>query len=499
MSGQLFELRPVQVKALDMIKGSIKSGHRRPQLQLPTGSGKTIIAAHGVSGALAKGNRASFVVPLLSLIDQTVERFIENGIAMEKIGVVQADHPLRRPDAPVQICSVQTLGKREFPKTDVVFVDESHLQYKAIYDWMDEDPKKIFVGLSATPWAVGMANHWDELLIPATIKELIASGDLCKFRAFAPTRPDLSDVKVTAGEYQVDQLSDKMSESGLVADVVQTWLEKAEGRPTLCFAVDRAHAAKLHDEFAEVGIQSAYVDAFTSREERAAVKTLFHKGDVKVVCSVGTMVAGIDWDVRCISFCRPTKSPILYVQAMGRGLRNAPGKDHLLILDHSNATLELGLPTDIHYGALLSGKKSKSESATKKKPLPSPRECPECKQIVAATERHCPCGHEFKYFVSQIVARDGELEEVDAAKSARKTNAELGSAEKSSFYAQLKWHALTKGYKDGWAANKYKQRLGVWPNAYRFVAPEQPTLATLGWIRAQKIAFIKGQQKRERA
>ena len=490
MTGQLFELRPVQVKALDMIKGSIKSGHRRPQLQLPTGSGKTIIAAHGVSGALAKGNRASFVVPLLSLIDQTVERFVENGIAMDKIGVVQADHPLRRPDAPVQICSVQTLAKREFPKTDVVFVDESHLQYGAIYEWMDEDPKKIFVGLSATPWAVGMGLHWDELLIPATIKELIASGDLCKFRAFAPSRPDLSGVAVTAGEYQIDQLSDKMSEAVLVADVVQTWLEKAEGRPTLCFAVDRAHAAKLHDEFAEVGVQSAYVDAFTSREERAAVKTLFHKGDVKVVCSVGTMVAGIDWDVRCISFCRPTKSPILYVQAMGRGLRNAPGKDHLLILDHSNATLELGLPTDIHYDSLLGGKKAKGGGDAKKKPLPSPRECPECKCIVAATERHCPCGHEFKYFISKIIARDGELEEVDAEKAAKKLNREMGADEKERFYGELKWYGSVKGFKPGWAAVQYQKRIGVWPRAYENATPVKPGLETMAWIRKGIAAWV---------
>ena len=109
MSGALFELKPVQVKALDMIKGSLRSGKRRPQLQAPTGSGKTVIGAHAVTGALEKGNPVAFTVPLLSLIDQTVARFVENGIVLDQIGVIQADHPLRRPQAPVQICSVETL------------------------------------------------------------------------------------------------------------------------------------------------------------------------------------------------------------------------------------------------------------------------------------------------------------------------------------------------------------------------------------------------------
>jgi superfamily II DNA or RNA helicase len=489
----LFPLRPVQVKALEMIKGSLRAGKRRPQLQLPTGSGKTIIAAHAMSGALDKGNRAAFVVPLLNLIDQTVERFVENGISLDKIGVVQADHPLKRPHAPIQVCSIQTLAKREFPLVEFVVIDESHICHKTTYEWMAEDEKKIFIGLSATPWAKGMAEHWQELLIPATIGDLIKAGDLCGYRAFAPTKPDLSDIKVTAGDYQVGQLSERMSEKVITADVVKTWLEKAEGRPTLLFAVDRAHAATLHDQFAAIGVQSAYVDAFTDREERAAVKKLFHKGEIKIVCSVGTMIAGIDWDVRCISFCRPTKSPILYVQAMGRGLRTAPGKDHLLILDHAGATLSLGLPADIHFDELQSGKRETGGGEAPKKKLPSPRECPECKEIVAATERHCRCGHVFK-FASRVTAAEGELEEVGSSKQAN-ANKHWTWEAKESFFGQLKWHAEVKGYKPGWAWHKYEDRFGVLPTAHRDAAPREPTYATLAWIWSTQIAWAKRQPK----
>jgi superfamily II DNA or RNA helicase len=69
---RLFPLWPEQAKALEMLKGSLRAGKRRPQLQAPTGSGKTVISAHAMTGAISKGNRAAFTVPLLSLIDQTV-------------------------------------------------------------------------------------------------------------------------------------------------------------------------------------------------------------------------------------------------------------------------------------------------------------------------------------------------------------------------------------------------------------------------------------------
>lgn len=456
-----------------------------------------MIGAHAIRSALAKGNRSAFTVPLLGLIDQTVERFVECGIRLDQIGVVQAEHPLRRPHAPVQICSVQTLAKREFPMVDCVFVDESHLQYATIYEWMDARPELVFVGFSATPWAKGMSDHYDALVVPATIKQMIDEGRLCRFRALAAGLPDVSKVKVEAGDYQVGALSKVMSQKSIVADVVSTWLAKAENRPTLLFAVDRAHAAKLHDEFADIGVASAYIDANTTREDREAVKTLFHRGDIKVVCSVETMIAGIDWDVRCISFCRPTKSPILLTQAFGRGLRTADGKDHLLFLDHSGSTLDLGLPTEIHYAALLGGKKSSGGGEAQKKPMPSPRKCPVCDTIVPATERQCECGHRFQ-FVSKVVTHEGELEEFGVAltKTQKKLNQTWNIEERAAFHGQLRHYGLARGYKAGWASMKYKDRFGVFPDypAIKYAEPRTPSADTLIWLRGQKIRYAIAQK-----
>jgi DNA repair protein RadD len=185
----------------------------------------------------------------------------------------------------------------------------------------------------------GLGKLYDDLLIPTTTAELIAKGFLSPFKVYAPSHPDLRGVKTVAGDYHEGQLSTVMSEAKLTADIVKTWLEKGEDRPTLAFCVDFAHARKLRDQFEAAGVSCGYVDAFTSRLERNEIAEKFRARLYQVVCSVGTLTTGIDWDVRCIILARPTKSEIRYVQIIGRGLRTALGKTECLILDHSDSTL----------------------------------------------------------------------------------------------------------------------------------------------------------------
>lgn len=454
----------------------------------------TILAAKIVSGALGKGNRVAFCVPALSLIDQTLERFAAAGINPGDMGVIQADHPWRRPHAPVQICSIQTISRRGFPIADVVIIDENHLQFEAVNEWIASEPTKVFVGLSATPWSKGMAKTWDDLIVSTSISELIADGFLSPFKVFAPSHPDLAGIKIVAGDYHEGQLSERMSAPKLVADVVENWIENGEDRPTLVFAVDRAHAAVLHKGFADVGIASAYVDANTSREDRKELADRFQRGEVRVICSVGTMTTGIDLDVRCVVFARPTKSEILFVQAIGRGLRIAPDKTDCLVFDHSDTTLRLGLVTDIHHGALLGGEKSKGESATPEKVQKLPTECQNCGCLVAPGAMQCShCGH-VAVRQSNVEHVAGELVEIGAkVKKARKDNREWTVDEKAAFFGELQGYALEKSYKSGWAANKYRSRFGVWPNDPRvkYVGARVPSPATRSWLRSQQIAWAK--------
>ena len=320
-------LRPHQRQAMALLSHSYLAGKRRPVLQMPTGAGKTRTAAEIVRGALAKGKRVVFTVPAISLIDQTVEAFEQEGI--DWIGVIQAQHERTDWRAPVQVASVQTLTKRKLPAPDVVIVDECHQQHRVIARWMKLLPDALFIGLSATPWAKGMAEHWDDLLVPVSMRELIEAGFLSDMRVFCPSHPDLSGVKVVKGDYAEKQLGEVMSETRLVADIVQTWRERAQGLPTLVFAVDRAHARKVQAEFAAAGIRMGYCDADVELEDRKALFDEVAAGELAGIVNIGTLTTGVDADIRCVVMARPTKSEMLFVQCIGRGLRTAPGKSAL--------------------------------------------------------------------------------------------------------------------------------------------------------------------------
>ena len=215
-------LRPHQTKAITMLRERIMAGSKRIVVELATGAGKTRIAAEISKLALAKGNSVAFTVPAISLIDQTVEAFEAQGL--DHLGVIQAHHPRTHYGAPLQVCSVQTIARRFVPSADVVIVDECHLQFKVIRDWMQQHPDKTFVGLSATPWAKGMAEDWQEVVSPARIQDLIDAGYLSPFKVYAPSHPDLSGVRTVRGDYEEDGLAKAMGDKRLIADVVEPWL-----------------------------------------------------------------------------------------------------------------------------------------------------------------------------------------------------------------------------------------------------------------------------------
>jgi superfamily II DNA or RNA helicase len=275
---------------------------------------------------------------------------------------------------------------------DMVIIDEVHRWFDAYAEWLEGPWKHLpVIGLTATPWTRGLGKHFDKLIIGATAAQLIDAGYLSKFRVFAPASPDLTGVRTVAGDYRDDDLSKAMDKAALVADVVGTWIARGRGRPTLVFAVDRAHAKHLQQKFIESGIRCGYIDAYTDTTERKEIARQFHAGEVEVVCNVGCLTHGIDWDVRCIILARPTKSEILFVQMIGRGLRIADGKADCLILDHSDNHLRLGFVTDIHHDKLDDGRERQKAEPKAREALP--KKCPKCSYLKAPKLLVCPaCG-----------------------------------------------------------------------------------------------------------
>ena len=462
-------LRSHQITALQMLRQSLAK-EKRLVIQMPTGAGKTLIAAKIIEGAISKGNRVIFTVPAIPLIDQTVRAFEAEGI-----------HPRTDTLAKVQVASVQTLRRCEIPDAALVIVDECHIRAEVIEKLMDERPDVFFIGLSATPWARGMGFRWNGLLIPVTIGELIVQGFLSRFSAYAPDLPDLSGVKISKGDYAESGLEAVMGDAKLMGSVVTTWLQRGQNRPTLCFAVNRAHAAQLAAQFESHGIATAYVDSYTDRVEREVINQRFKAGEIKIICSVRTMTTGVDLPVSCIIDAAPTKSVMLHVQKIGRGLRVNPGTEDCIILDHAGNSLRLGLVTDIRHASLDSsnpGEKPQRKAGAERLPRP----CIKCETL--HTGKACPsCGHE-RRAVANVDSVDGDLVEITPKKAAATT------AEKQRFWS-MALHLDRQRSKGGKLAKAlYKARFNVWPKGLSDT-PIAPDRAFMNYEKSRRIVYAK--------
>lgn len=402
---------------------------RRVLYTLPTGAGKTVVAVILVRRALTEGKRVLFVAHRRELIDQAVERLRAAGLAPQRIGVIMGKDARTRPDAPVQVASVQTLSRREKPAADLVIIDEAHRAaadtYKRIRSFY---PRAWELGLTATPFrgnGAGLEEHFDELVIGAKASELIAYGFLSEPRTFtAPAEhlPDVSRVRRSGGDYNIADLGRVTNRRELVAPIVATWLERSKDRPTVVFAVDVDHAKRICAEFIAAGVNAEHIDNETSIDERAAILNRLRAQETKVVTNCQILTEGWDFpDLGCIVCARPTRSEVLWLQMTGRIMR--PGHAHPhnadrpVILDHAGNALLFGLPQWDREVSLHSRKSSRRGHDPAKR-------CPSCGETIRALDRVCSCGYVFWELGAPPVI-DGKLIELDA-KPAKSTCAGWG-------------------------------------------------------------------------
>jgi superfamily II DNA or RNA helicase len=480
-------LRPYQIEAIEKLNASFLAGNRKVVIVLPTGAGKTLLASHIVSSVLADGGRAVFCAPMITLIDQTIAAFEAEGI--NRIGAIQAQHPRTDARAPVQVASVQTLVRRDaFPDASIVLVDECHVFSQAVTDWMRQRPDLVFIGLSATPGRVGMAQEWDDLIVGVTTSDLIDAGYLSQYTVYAATNPDMSGVKIVAGEYQARGAEAVMTDRGLVGDILQNYILNGEDRPTLGFAVSVAHAKRMAEEFTQAGIPSAFVEARTDTLERKVVQRQFRNGNIRVIWSVRTMTTGVDLPVSGIIDAAPTRSAMLHQQKIGRGLRVNDGTEDLKIWDHAGNTLRLGFITDLDWSVLPDGRRQVNE-VERKAPLPKP--CQNCKALMPPKVKVCPCcGAERKPPTGFVETEDGVL--VPLNREVAPVQATL--AVKQIWYSGLLGFAQERGYAPGWAWHKYREKFGVYPPPAVSKVVKPPTNEIRSWVKSRQIAYAKAKE-----
>lgn len=375
----MITLRPYQAKADEQITDAWRSGKKRVLLQLPTGGGKTIMFNHRAAIAAKKGHRVLIIADRRELIQQAWNRLWHaSGL---HAGIIMARHPAVY-QLPVQIASIQTLNRRNFPQDiSIVIIDEARGSVADSYKPVFENYKdSYFLGVDATPIRTngqGFDHLYDHMVHGPTIKELEAMGSLVPAKPFInPLDTRLLDkIKITAGDYNEKELSAMMSNAQMTADLVASKQKHAAGLKTICFAVSIQHSKLIIEQYKRAGITAVHVDGEMDLDTRARIFKDFKNGKFEVLCNVGIACYGFDEPtIRCVQLARPTKSVALYLQQIGRGTRPLPGKEGYVLLDHANCVIEHGLPNSDRKWSLKGNKKNKPKPRQFKIKLPDGEE-----------------------------------------------------------------------------------------------------------------------------
>lgn len=493
------DLRPYQQNGIDRLRQSFAAGKKRVVFYLATGGGKTVIAQAIIGFATAKGKRVAFICNRIELVQQTSRRFAAAGIAH---GVVQGDNSFAV-HSQVVVCSIQTMSRRRLTDFDLLIIDEAHgvagsTAYRELLFKLNAVP---VVGLTATPFAKGMAKHYDELkgplfedlVVGATIQGLIADRFLVDVDIYAPEtyQPDLSNVRIVAGDYDETELAQAVDKPKLVGDIVAHWRRLGRGKPTIVFATNIAHSKHIVSQFQAAGVTAEHVDYLTDDDERTAILNRVRNGETTIISNAAMLAEGLDIpQLEVMILARPTRSLIRYVQQAGRILRPFDGKDRALILDHSGTCARLGFPTDDLPLELDDGKPKKSESKPREK-LPSV--CSSCGILKQPGQHECPeCGFAPERR-SDVEQGEGELKPLS-----RKERDSLPIEAKQAIYSALIGWVKGKGRNVGWAYHLYFDMMGANVPS-KLEKCEGPMVESVArWLQHRNIAYAARKEK-ERA
>lgn len=371
-----YQLRDYQQELIEKVFSQWCGGHRRLLMQLPTGAGKTVVFSAVSRQFTQRGEGVLVLAHREELLLQAKEKL--ESVTNETAGLIKAAYPIN-PNFSVQIASVQTLNRRKnYPKARLVVVDEAHHSCAATYQSiLEQYPKAYILGVTATPGrsdGQGFKNIFDALILGRSVRQLIETGYLCPFKLFAaPNVVKTDGVKITGGDYNQKELAQAIDTSLVVGDLVKTWHKYAKGKKTVVFAVDVQHSEEIVLAYWEAGITAEHLDGETPALERKAILERFRTGETLVLSNCGIISEGFDLNnIEAVQCVRPTRSLILWLQMLGRSLRPAPGKEHAIIIDHTQNWVYLGLPDDEHEWSLDAVSMAHQSMAL---------QCPKCQHI----------------------------------------------------------------------------------------------------------------------
>lgn len=422
-------LRDYQQVMINDVRPSLRE-HKRIMLTSPTGSGKTAITVYMMQRAAEQGKKAMFIVHQNELLNQTSRALWKQKL---EHGMIASNRVMSK--LPVQVASVQTLVNRleRVDTPDLIIIDEAHRSTSSSYvRVLEAFPDALVIGLTATPQRTdgqGLGSIYNGIVTGPTIQQLIGAGYLSDYELFAPDIDfDVSGVKTTGGDYNKGQLEVAMDKSSITGDAVKHYKTLANGKRCVVMCATLKHAAHVCERYQGAGVNAAVIEGSMTTGAREKILNDFADGKIKVVCNVQLLIEGVDIpNIEVVQWLRPTKSLIVWMQGNGRGLRPAPGKDKLIILDHVKNWQIHGAPcADREW--TLEGKK-KGKRASQSADDISIQQCKKCFHVFEKGPSECPkCNAAVPKMERKIEEKDGELKKVELDKQRIERKKEQGQA-----------------------------------------------------------------------
>jgi DNA repair protein RadD len=393
---------------------------KNPLIIVPTGAGKSLIQAYIVRKMLDyEHTRILLLTHQSELIKQNYLELMENfnNETMIDAGIYSAGLDCRDTQNRIIFAGIQSVHKRawEMGWFDLILVDECHLiphsgegMYRTFLQEMKKINKNIVVGgLTATAYRSknglltdGKGKLFDEVCYEATIKELINPNHpknldkvqyLCNLISKnAVNKVDLTNVHIRAGEYKSDEMEHAYMDNDLVGKAIKEIQEYTTDRKkVLIFSAGIKHCIDIVEKMNLMGLEARGIHSKQSDEINDQNLQAFKDGKIKYLINVNVLTTGFNEKaIDCIVLLRSTKSPGLYYQMVGRGLRLHPDKTDCLVLDFGR-NIELHGPIDLIEIA----KRKDGSNHIETCPM---KECPECQHLLFLSVMVCPdCGYEF--------------------------------------------------------------------------------------------------------
>ncbi|SHK05347.1 PLD-like domain-containing protein [Anaerobranca californiensis DSM 14826] len=338
-----YQPKGAQIEALYQLKKSRLEGYNKGLVVAATGIGKTYLAAFDSKGF----NKILFVAHREEILKQSAETF-NNVRPYDKIGFFTGEK--KDLDCDILFASVQTLGKEEYLNDeyfhknyfDYIVIDEFHhavsSRYRNIINYFQP---KFLLGLTATPERLDNKDIFAlcdyNVVYELRLKDAINKGYLVPFHYYGIyDETDFSKIPIVNGKYNERELEEVLMLNKRAELILKNYL-KYEGQRTIAFCSSKNHAEYMAKYFNEQKVAACAVYSgeqgdYTLNRREAIEK--FKKGDIKVIFVVDMFNEGVDIpDIDLVMFLRPTESPTVFLQQLGRGLRKAANKNCLTVLD----------------------------------------------------------------------------------------------------------------------------------------------------------------------